>query len=189
MKFKDISAILGTWVSIVAAIVGGFLALEAWNEAAARRVDERVAYSFRMAEELHRPEMVRIRAAMREATPSTRANAPMRVVCSENPTTTLSDPEIYTLVAYFERAKMCVDTGLCSADHLQTLIGPFALGLQEQLAFHLTQQRKRDTNYGAGITMFAGTPPPEREEVERQCTLATMQNINQISIQHSLSVP
>lgn len=172
MTFKDVSSILGTWVSIAAAIVGGVFALDAWQQSNAKRVDERVAYSFRMAEDYHRSDIVRIRSLLTQAEAGRRnplQNA--EFACSENPAEYLglTDPELATLVGYFERARMCVEAGLCSEPHLRQLIGPYATNVQSALAYHISQQRRVVDNYGDGIASFSTSATPSREEVERAC--------------------
>lgn len=156
MQIKDISAIAGTWVSIVAAIVGAFFALQAYRADTetrrmelAKRTDERVQASLRLAEDLHRADLVQARSRLRTQL-AQRTNA-----CSNTAETNANPYDVFAVVEYFDRAKLCADAGLCDRGSLTRLVEPYASTLHVGLAYHIRLQQTENPEYGAGIADFA----------------------------------
>jgi hypothetical protein len=166
MQLKDASAVLGTWVSISAAIVAGYVALQSWQDQQGKRIDERVAYAFHFVEEFHRPEMVRVRTLLRQAQDQRpQRNGTDEISCVENPAEGLgiSPPEVFALVEFFDRANMCVEVHLCDSETLTRLIGPHAESVQMSLMYHLMVQRREHPSYGQGLEALGGAISPESE--------------------------
>lgn len=70
-RLKDVSAILGTWIGIASALLGGYLALDAYRADIAqrareslKRVDERVQNAFALVEKGHDPAFVNMRTRL-----------------------------------------------------------------------------------------------------------------------------
>jgi hypothetical protein len=147
---KDLSTILGTWVSISAAVFGGALALQTWREDAAKRVDQRVAYAFQFVEEFHRPDFVALRSSLL----TEREAAGARLRCAE-PSQNLSPNQLFSFVEFFDRAEMCVEAGLCDKGTLVSLLGPYANASSDDLLYHVAVQRKQNRRYGNGLLWLA----------------------------------
>lgn len=164
MQFKDISAIFGTWVGILSAIVGGYLAIGAYQaDVAARaaadhkRVDERVQAAFRMVEEFHRPEFISIRSRLVE---SANQGAHCRMF---SPPSAISPQEVFTLVEYFDRARICIDAGLCDKAATEQLLSPYANSWWPWLQYQVHAIRQEEgtadgVGYGMGLKAFATAP-------------------------------
>jgi hypothetical protein len=156
MQIKDISAIAGTWVSIVAAAAGAFFALQAYQAdiqtrrtAVARQTDERVLASLRLAEDYHRADMIQARSRLRDQL-ARRTNA-----CTNTAETTANPYDVFAVVEFFDRAKLCADAGLCDRGSLTRLVEPYASTLHVGLAYHVRLQQTEHPGYGSGIADFA----------------------------------
>jgi hypothetical protein len=164
MQFKDVSAVLGTWVSIAAAVIGGYLAIDSYKaDVAARvaaehkRVDEKVQAAFQMIEEFHRPDFISMRSRLVE---SAGQGAPCR---DFTPPSAISPQEVYTLVEYFDRAHICIDAGLCDKAVTEQLLSPYADWWWPWLERQVNDTRTQEgtavgAGYGMGLKAFATSP-------------------------------
>lgn len=163
MQFKDISAVLGTWVGIVSAIIGGYFAIQSYNadiaqrrEADAKRVDERVQAAFAMVDRFNESDFVPMRSRLVRSF-ETGAN------CNNflGDTSPIPRQEVYTIVEYFDRANACVERGLCDGDTVKQLLGPYATWWAPALEDHIQTTRQQDAGipgserYGAGLQALA----------------------------------
>ncbi len=122
MRLKDISTIAATWVSIAAAITGGYFGLqsyrasvEAQRQAEERRLDERVLQTFTLFQRFEGGEL----AAAREA------------LLGEPPAQ--GNREIYALIDFFDVVWLCVEQEICDRESALHLFGPYAQGYYEAL--------------------------------------------------------
>lgn len=123
MSFKDWSAVLGTWVSISAALLGGYLALQSYQEdvktraeEVAKRTDARVVQTFALLETFQGSEMMRIRNRMAQS--------------YENNTVSAlnGQQDFFAFVDFFDAIQVCIDRNLCEPDLAAQLFSPYAKG-------------------------------------------------------------
>jgi hypothetical protein len=165
MKVSEISAMLGTWVGICGAILGGYLALKSYQadvatrtQAESKQVNERVQAAFRIVEEFHRPDFIASRSRLVEAFTEQRAD------CRNfTPPSKISVQEVFTLVEYFDRAQLCIANGLCNKATTEQLLSPYANAwqpyLQRQIDFVRSQEHTADgAGYGMGLKALATQP-------------------------------
>lgn len=130
MNFKDWSAVLGTWVSISAAVVGGYLALESYRadvearqQDVAKRADARVVQTFALAEQFQAGEFLRVRSKL-IATFNT--PGPLEPAERVKRMGAMADQDLWAFVDFFDTVQICVDNGLCDADLAWRLFNPYA---------------------------------------------------------------
>jgi hypothetical protein len=165
MKVSELSAVLGTWVGIGGAILGGYLALQSYQadvatraQAESKQVNERVQAAFRIVEEFHRPDFIASRSRLVEAFTVERAD------CRNfTPPSKISVQEVFTLVEYFDRAQLCVANGLCDKTTTEQLLSPYANAwqpyLQRQIDFVRNEEKTADgAGYGMGLRALATQP-------------------------------
>ena len=164
MNFKDWSAVLGTWVSISAAVFGGYLALQSYQADVKvrkadvdKRADARVVQTFELFEQFQSGEMMRIRNRMTEST-NAGALAMLR-----------GQQDFFAYVDFFDAVQICVDRQLCDAELTRQLFSPYAKGpFLSPMKAMIAETREAecdsafglDRPFGYGIeTLATGTPP------------------------------
>lgn len=166
IRFKDVSAILGTWVGIVSAILGGYFAINAYQADIKQRqadsekaIDQRVQNAFMLVEKFHDSQFVSMRTKLVEAF---RQGAHCRYFVDPSP---ISVQEAFTVVEYFDRANACVAAGLCDEATIRQGLGSYATWWAPALRAQIEKTRKEEAgvtgseNYGVGIQKLASAPP------------------------------
>jgi hypothetical protein len=164
MKLTEISSILGTWVGIGGALLGGYLALQSYRADVATRaatehkqVNEKVQAAFRIVEEFHRPDFIALRSRFV-------GSFEQQAYCRDfTPPSAVSVQEVFTLVEYFDRADLCVKNGLCDTTTTGQLLTPYANAWWPYLADQIEHTRHREgtpagQGYGIGLRAFATKP-------------------------------
>lgn len=130
MNFKDWSAVLGTWVSISAAVMGGYLALQSYQadvktraEDVAKRADARVVQTFALAEQFQSGDFLRVRSKLIAT-----FNTPGPIPTAERVKRlgAMADQDLWAFVDFFDTVQICVDQGLCDAALAWRLFNPYA---------------------------------------------------------------
>lgn len=122
MRASQLSGILATWVSVIAAIVGGYVALNTYTEDSRKRVDERNKQTFELVQLFMSEHIMPIRA---------KALAQMRSVESCKPVTDadkMSDSEYFAFVEFFEIVDLCVVNDMCDRKLVDAFFVPYANG-------------------------------------------------------------
>jgi len=166
IRFKDVSAILGTWVGIASAILGGYFAINAYRADieqrkadSAKAVDQRVQNAFMLVEKFHEPQFVSIRSRLVEAF---RQGAHCRFFEAPSP---ISVQEAFTVVEYFDRANACVEAGLCDEATVRQGLGSYATWWAPPLRAQIEKTHKEEAGvpgsekYGVGIQKLASPMP------------------------------
>lgn len=166
MNFKDWSGVLGTWVSISAALLGGYLALQSYQadvkakqEDVAKRADARVVQTFDLLQQFQGAEMMRIRNRMTE---STNAGTLSQL---------RGQQDFFAYVDFFDAVQICVDRNLCDADLAQQLFSPYAKGpfpvtrplIQEVRQAECENAFELARPFGYGLETLATGKPPSAE--------------------------
>jgi len=181
MNFKDWSAVIGTWVSICGAVIGGVLALEAYNrdievrrEEVAKRSDARVVQTFELLKQFQSAEMMRIRNKVTNSSPLY-VSRQMR-----------GDQDTFAFVDFFDAVQVCVERSLCDAGLTRQLFVPYARGyLVDELRGFIAEVRSVEASnsvgerpFGYGMEQLSGKrivdpvepPPPQAFEATRGIT-------------------
>ena len=106
MQFKDGSAILGTWVSITAAIIGGFFALQAYHADIDKRADGRTQQTLALFQIWESEQFVQLRQS----------------ILHEHQA---KEQEILAFVDFFDMVSTCNTRGLCDAQLTERIFGPY----------------------------------------------------------------
>jgi hypothetical protein len=163
MNFKDWSAVLGTWVSIAGALLGGFLALQAYQQdvevrkaEVAKQADARVVQTFALFEQFQGSEMMRIRNRLTPLIQASDTNAVQ------------GQQDLFSFVDFFDAVQICIDRDLCDEALADRLFGPYARGTLPAVRHLLYETRSLECAsgtgskepYGFGLEVLAtGTPP------------------------------
>ena len=149
MDFKGWSSVLGTWVSIAGVAVGGFLALDAYNnnievrrEEVAKQADGRTVQTFAFAEQFNSGEMLRIRSKLVESGPDIATLGRSM------------DQDFWAFVDFFDIVQICVDRNLCDAGLAWQLFNPYAVMFHDPMLSSIEAVRRgeeaRQASYRAG---------------------------------------
>lgn len=122
MRARQWSTVLATWVSVIAAIVGGYVALNTYTEDTRKRVDERNKQTFELVQLFMSEHIMPIRA---------KALAAMRRAESCAPATDadkMTDSEYFAFVEFFEIVDLCVENDMCDRKLVDAFFAPYANG-------------------------------------------------------------
>ncbi|MBT8473538.1 MAG: hypothetical protein HKN14_05360 [Marinicaulis sp.] len=149
---------LSTWVGIVSAIIGGFLALETYRKDVAKSVDQSVEQTFEMVDKFKGPTLSAAHARTLSYVEAKRF-CDARMISRD-----LTDLDIITVIDFFDLAYACVDAGLCDRETAFQFFAPYA-------NFHwpilnsivdeykaAPQSLRTDANFGVGLRGFAAAP-------------------------------
>lgn len=152
MDFKDWSGILGTWVSISAAIVGGSVGLgqyqrdlELRNEELSRRADARVLQTFSLFEQWQSADMLRIRNKVSVAG----LDGIEQMVMA-------GDQEVFAYIDFFDAVQICLERDLCDKDLTAQLLAPYAQGAYSMLSDQINSIRQAECGGGIQLARPAG---------------------------------
>lgn len=147
MNLAAWSGVFGTWVSIAAAGVGGYTALQTYNEEVAKMEDARVVQTFALLEMFNSSERLQSRQLVMEAANS---DAP------------LAGHDLWVTLDFFDALQICVERNLCDQDLAVRLFQPYASPIWSGLGDRITAGRTpSDPNMGGGVQWLASLPMPE----------------------------
>jgi hypothetical protein len=153
MNFKDWSGVLGTWVSISAALLGGYLALQSYQadikvreKEADKIADARVVQTFDLAKQFSSGDLLRVRSKLIGSAfsqdPSV-SNARIRQLGEQ------MDQDLWAFVDFFDTVQVCVDRDLCDAELAWRLFNPYAGSWYGALLPAIEPVRKYEQTQGA----------------------------------------
>lgn len=159
MRLSVISNVLATWVGVMAAIVGGWIALDNYLEDSRKRVDQRAKETFELVKGYGAKDMVPVRDKVFRYVIGRRS-------CANDSALSigLSDTEVFAFVEYFDLIVACVDAGLCDRGLAERFFAPYAnvhwpVLQSEVLAIRRTEEAmKLDKPFGFGLESLAKTP-------------------------------
>jgi hypothetical protein len=143
MTFKDWSAVAGTWVSIAAALLGGYFALNTYRTDVAKRADARVLQTFELFQHFGASDMLRIRTDILN-----RGQA--------------ADQDILAYIDFFDTVYVCVERDICDRALTEQLFAPYTRASIPGLAHWIvdTRAKERDLDLrpmGFGLEQLSGT--------------------------------
>ncbi|MDZ4776346.1 MAG: hypothetical protein SGJ23_06130 [Alphaproteobacteria bacterium] len=163
MNFKDWSAVLGTWVSIAGALLGGYMALQAYQkdievrkEEVDKRADARVVQTFALYEQFQSAEMMRARNRLSAA------------VVSGNINYLQGQHDLFAYVDFFDAVQVCLEREICDRPLTNQLLGTYAKNSFTYVSRLAAETRGAecesgiagDHPYAYGLEALAtGTPP------------------------------
>ncbi|MCX7359497.1 MAG: hypothetical protein NT015_15320 [Alphaproteobacteria bacterium] len=146
MNLAAWSGVLGTWISIAAAGVGGYTALQTYNEEVAKMEDARVVQTFALFEMFNTSERLQSR---------------QRVMDAANNATPFEGHDLWVTLDFFDALQICVDRNLCDQDLAVRLFQPYAAPIWNGLGDEIIAGRTAsDPNMGSGVQWLAGLPAP-----------------------------
>ena len=161
MNLAGWSGVLGTWVSIAAAGVGGYMGLQTYNEEVAKMEDARVVQTFALFEMFNSAE---------------RLQARQRIMDAANNDTPFEGHDLWITLDFYDALQICVERNLCDQDLAVRIFQPYAAPIWNGLSDEIINGRTQsDPNMGAGLQWMASLPPPEvvAVEVESEPALET----------------
>jgi hypothetical protein len=162
MTVARISSVLATWVTILAGIFGGGLALVTYVKEAGKTLDDRKKQTFDLARLYYSEEFLRIRRTILAS-----GNDLAKVGCS--PTTAITDAnrvDFFSHVEFFDLVQTCVETDLCDRETAADFFTPYANWHWPHLKPHIELTRKSEAGfklkrpYGHGLEKLAINPGP-----------------------------
>ena len=147
-----------TWVAMVTAIIGGFVALSTYRTDVAKQIDQSVAKSF---------EMIGIwnGASLREPRARVQSYVNARRACDARLSSRdLTDDDFIRVLEFFDLVHACVDASLCDAETAQQFFAPHANFQWPVLERSVMQMResqlaiRSDPNFGIGMKSLATEP-------------------------------
>lgn len=149
MNLAAWSGVFGTWVSIAAAGVGGYTALQTYNEEVAKMEDARVVQTFALFEMFNSAE---------------RLQARQRVMDAANNDTALEGHDLWVTLDFYDALQICVERSLCDQDLAVRLFQPYAAPIWAGLSNEIVGSRTAsDPNMGGGLEWMANLPPPTEQ--------------------------
>jgi len=147
MGLQGWSAVIGTWVSIVGAFLGGGAALTTYQDEVAKMEDARVVQTFQLFEMFNSPE---------------RLYARQRVMDAANSKTAFAPQDLWVTLDFFDALQICVHRDLCDEALSVRLFQPYAVPIWEGLGESIVSARTAsDPGMGGGLEWLATLPPPE----------------------------
>lgn len=146
MNLAAWSGVLGTWVSIAAAGVGGYTALQTYNEEVAKMEDARVVQTFALFEMFNSSERLQSR---------------QRVMEAANNDAPLEGHDLWVTLDFFDALQICVERNLCDQDLAVRLFQPYAAPIWSGLGDQIVAGRTpSDPNMGEGVQWLASLEAP-----------------------------
>lgn len=140
------SAVLGTWVSIIGAGAGGYMALRTYDEEVAKMEDARVVQTFALFEMFNSSSRLESRARLFEHTKNGAA---------------LDANDLYVMLDFYDALQICVERNLCDRDLAVRLFQSYAAPFWDELGpVILASRTPTDPNFGAGLQWMASLPAP-----------------------------
>lgn len=159
MNLAGWSGVLGTWVSIAAAGVGGYTALQTYDEEVAKMEDARVVQTFALFEMFNTAE---------------RLQARQRVMDAANTDTPLEGRDLWVTLDFYDALQICVERNLCDQDLAVRIFQPYAAPIWNGLSDEIVGGRTAsDPNMGAGLEWMASLPPPQALSASAQTETAS----------------
>jgi hypothetical protein len=149
MGLQGWSAVIGTWVSIVGAFIGGGVALTTYQDEVAKMEDARVVQTFTLFEMFNSSERLRARQAIMDAANNGGA---------------YTGPDLWVTLDFFDALQICVQRNLCDRSLSVRLFQPYAAPIWAGLGRDIVGARTvSDPNMGGGLQWLASLPTPEVE--------------------------
>ena len=146
MNLAAWSGVIGTWISIAAAGVGGYTALQTYNEEVAKMEDARVVQTFALYDMFSSED---------------RLQARQRILDAANGGTEFAGHDLWLTLDFYDALEVCVKRNLCDQDLAVRLFQPYAApiwnGLNAQIVGGRTES---DPNMGGGLQWMASLPMP-----------------------------
>ena len=146
MNLAAWSGVIGTWISIAAAGVGGYTALQTYNEEVAKMEDARVVQTFALYDMFSSED---------------RLQARQRILDAANGGTEFTGHDLWLTLDFYDALEVCVKRNLCDQDLAVRLFQPYAApiwnGLNAQIVGGRTES---DPNMGGGLQWMASLPMP-----------------------------
>ena len=163
MTIAGLSNFLATWVTILAAIFGGGIALVTYTKEAGKTLDDRKKQTFDLARLYYSEELLKVRRTILSADPSwsTLGCNPSAIIKDDNKV------EFFTHVEFFDLVQTCVETDLCDLETAQDFFSAYANWHWPHLKRHIEQTRNLEEGfklkrpYGRGLEKLATNPAPE----------------------------
>jgi hypothetical protein len=160
MTARTLSNMLATWVSIIAAIVGGYVALTTYNREADKTLDDRKKQTLELARLYYSEEFVRIRRTIMESDTNFAELTchPEKVINDKNKV------DYFSHIEFFDMVQICIETGLCDRETAQDFFSAYANWHWPRLKLHIDTTRETEAEfklkrpYGRGLEMLATSP-------------------------------
>jgi len=120
-KLRELSAILATWIGLIAAIVGGYTTITGFLAQGEKQIDERKLQTFRMIEQFNSPRMLETRNKLLPLVRSDQFCQRGRRAAAG-----LGDNEVFSFVEFFDMVGFCIEAKLCDGELAYTFFGPYA---------------------------------------------------------------
>lgn len=164
MRLSMISNILATWVTVLAGLLGGYVALDTYMTDSRKQLDDRQKQTFELVRSYASKDMLPIRDKV------LRFVMGQRNCSNETPQQLdLSDTELQAFVQFFDMVTVCVDASLCDGSLAQRFFEsdanvhwPVLKG--QVLAVRKAQgAMKASAPFGGGLERLAAAPQPFAE--------------------------
>lgn len=142
-SFSDWSAILGTWVSIVGAVVGGYFALQTYSEEVDKMEDARVVQTFDLFEMFNTGERLESRARIYEY---------LRAQAEGDDSIGVASNDVYVFVDFYDALQICVERELCDRELAIRLFQSYAVPVWDGMGDTLIGARTdSDPHFAGGL--------------------------------------
>ena len=132
MSIKDASAMLVTWLGLLAAIVGGYAAYSQYRDSVSKQVDDRATAAINFVMQFQNVQMMPVREKVLDFI-SCRSDCGVKRPSSS---------QFFAFVEFFDAAKYCADKGLCDSQIITDVFGPYATWHWQCLAADIEAVRK-----------------------------------------------
>ncbi|MES1201196.1 MAG: hypothetical protein ABUS57_07075 [Pseudomonadota bacterium] len=141
--FANISAVLGTWVSIIGASVGGYMALQTYHEEVSKMEDARVVQTFQLFQMFNTGERLSARRAIFDY---------IKAKAHGDADAHLEPNDVYIFVDFYDALQICVERSLCDRDLSIRLFQSYAVPVWDDMEDSLKSGRTdSDPNFAAGL--------------------------------------
>lgn len=146
MGFGGWSAVVATWVSVIGAFGGGFLALQTYSQDVAKQEDARVVQTFSLYDMFNSSERLQSRQKLFKH---------MRDGEDYEPN------DLYVFLDFYDAVQICVQRDLCDRELAIRLFQSYAVPIWDSMKRDITSARTdSDPNFGAGLQWMASQPLP-----------------------------
>jgi hypothetical protein len=155
MAIRDLSNILATWISVIAAILGGYVALTTYSREVEKTLDDRKKQTLELARLYYSEEFVRVRRVVLTSDFVKLSCEPSSVITEQNKV------DYFSHVEFFDMVQICIETGLCDKETAQDFFSPYANWHWPALKVHIDETRKHEVGfnlnrpYGRGLEKLA----------------------------------
>mgnify|MGYP000905576443 CR=1 FL=1 len=161
MRFAELSSVAATWISVIAGIGGGYVALDNYLSDSRKQIDDRQKQVFDLARSYSGREMLAVRDKV------LRFVMGQRTCSNETPQQLeLSDTEMSAFVEYFDVVAACVEANLCDRALAERFFAQTANLHWPVLKAQILAVRQGRTAlknadpYGFGLESLAADPVP-----------------------------